>query len=118
MTPAGPDSTLQGDDQLESAGQDADSSFGFEPVNSAVTSCSQNSSTTAVSPDKKHWVEILMVDKEGNPVSGVAYRIRVPGGQVVEGSLDGKGRARVDGIDAGSCQITFPGLDTDVWQKK
>lgn len=118
MTPVDPDSAGNGSDPLESAGQDADSSFGFEPVNDVVTSCSQNTAATALSAEKKHWVEILMLDKEGNPVPGIAYRVRVPGGQVVEGSLDGKGRARVDGIDAGSCQIAFPGLDTDVWEKK
>ena len=36
---------------------------------------------------------------------------------VAEGTLDDKGFARVDGIDPGNCQITFPNLDQDTWQK-
>ncbi len=97
---------------------DADQTFGLNDVGTNVQDCSSGSSSAKVSPDKKHWVEIAMADQEGHPVAGVAYRITVPGGTVVEGSTDAKGRGRVDGIDAGTCRITFPVLDKDVWKKR
>ena len=67
---------------------------------------------------KKSWIEIEMVDEDKNPVPGEAYRITLPDGQTVaEGTLDDKGFARVDGIDSGTCKITFPELDKDAWAK-
>jgi hypothetical protein len=66
---------------------------------------------------KKSWIEIELVDEEGMPVAGEAYEITVPDGTVEKGTLDGKGFARVDGIDPGTCKITFPKLDKDAWKK-
>ena len=65
------------------------------------------------------WIEIRLVDKTGKPVPGERYRIILPDGSVVaEGTLDSNGRARVDGIDPGSCKVTFPGLDADAWERE
>lgn len=69
--------------------------------------------------DKKHWIEIELFDEEGNPVPGELYRITLPDGTTVaSGTLDDKGFARVDHIDPGTCQVTFPNLDKDVWRPK
>jgi hypothetical protein len=69
-------------------------------------------------PEKKSWIEIELVDEDDNPVPGVAYRITLPDGEsVAAGTLDDKGFARVEGIDPGTCKITFPDLDKDAWQK-
>ena len=68
---------------------------------------------------KPHWIEIKLVDTEGNPVPGEKYKITLPDGSTVaEGTLDGKGFARVDGIDPGTCKVTFPNLDQSVWKPK
>ena len=67
---------------------------------------------------KKSWIEIELVDEESNPVPGEAYRITLPDGETVaEGTLDEKGLARLEGIDSGTCKITFPELDKDAWEK-
>jgi hypothetical protein len=66
--------------------------------------------------EKKAWVEIILVDAEGNPVPGVKYRITPPGGAPVEGRLNEHGQAGVYGIEPGSCKITFPDLDKDAWE--
>jgi type VI secretion system secreted protein VgrG len=64
------------------------------------------------------WIEIELVDEEDNPVPGQAYRVTLPDGQTVaEGTLDHNGFARIEGIEPGTCQITFPNLDQDAWQK-
>ena len=68
--------------------------------------------------DKHSWIEIELVDEEDNPVPGQAYRVTLPDGTTVaEGTLDENGRARVDGIDPGTCQITFPDLDQEAWER-
>ncbi len=67
---------------------------------------------------KKSWIEIELVDEEKKPIPGEKYRITLPDGETVsEGTLDEKGFARVDGIEPGTCQITFPELDKEAWEK-
>ena len=67
---------------------------------------------------KKSWIEIELVDEEGNPSPGEMYRITLPDGKTLaEGTLDHQGCARVSGIDPGTCKITFPNLDKDAWEK-
>jgi hypothetical protein len=66
---------------------------------------------------KKSWIEIVLVDEDNDPVPGEAYRIILPDGYTqAEGSLDEKGFARVDGIEPGTCNITFPNLDKSGWK--
>lgn len=67
---------------------------------------------------KLTWVAIRLVDDEGNPVPYRRYRIETPEGQTREGILDDQGRARVDGIEPGTCRVTFPGLDGRAWRKR
>ncbi len=67
--------------------------------------------------EEKSWIEIEMVDEEDEPVPGEKYKITLPDDSVAQGTLDGKGFARVDGIDPGTCKITFPKLDKDAWEK-
>ena len=66
---------------------------------------------------KKSWIEIALVGEDKNPIPGEPYQITLPDGTVAQGTLDEKGLARVDDIDPGTCQITFPGRDQDAWKK-
>ena len=66
---------------------------------------------------KKSWIEIEMVGEDNKPIPSEAYRITLPDGSVAEGTLDDKGFARVEGIDPGTCKITFPRLDQEAWEK-
>jgi len=66
---------------------------------------------------KKSWIEIQLNDEEGNPIPGEPYKITLPDGTTIaDGTLDNKGFARVDNIDPGTCQVTFPNLDKDAWE--
>jgi hypothetical protein len=69
--------------------------------------------------EKKSWIEIELVDQDKKPVPGEPYRITLPDGETLaEGTLDDKGRARVDGIDPGTCKVTFPNRDRAGWGPK
>lgn len=103
---------------LAAAGQDANAAFGYNDVGNAVQSCSTNPAPQILDPQKPHWIEILVQDKEGNPVVGQDYEIRLPNGTLATGTTDERGVARIEGIDAGNCRIKFPSLDKTVWNRK
>jgi type VI secretion system secreted protein VgrG len=50
------------------------------------------------------------------PVPGLKYRVTLPDDTVAAGTLDDKGFARIEGIPAGRCKITFPDLDKEAWE--
>jgi hypothetical protein len=58
-------------------------------------------------PDPTSWIEIELLDDDGNPVPGAPYTIVTGNGRTRSGTLDLRGRAREDGIDPGPCQVTF-----------
>lgn len=64
------------------------------------------------------WIAIRLVDEAdpSRPVPHVRYRITLPDGAAREGRVDAAGYARVDGIDPGTCKVTFPDLDGRDWQ--
>ena len=67
--------------------------------------------------EEKTWIEIKMVDEEDEPVPSEKYRITLPDDSVAEGTLDGNGFARIEGIEPGTCKVTFPKLDAEAWEK-
>jgi len=72
--------------------------------------------TQAEKDAKPSWIEVKLVNEQGKPVPGEAYRIILPDGETVaEGTLDEKGFVRIDYIDPGTCRIGFPNLDEKVW---
>jgi hypothetical protein len=66
--------------------------------------------------EQKTWIEIELLDPKGVPVPGEGYTIRLPDGTTRSGTLDSLGRARVDGIDPGVCDVSFPGIDKRAWR--
>lgn len=67
--------------------------------------------------EKTAWIEIELIDEADEPVPSEKYEITLPDGSVAKGTLDGDGFARVDGIEPGTCEISFPDLDKDAWKK-
>jgi hypothetical protein len=66
---------------------------------------------------ERTWIEIELVDEEGNPIPGERYEVTLPDGKrVARGTLDQNGYARIEGLDPGECKITFPTLDKDAWE--
>lgn len=105
---------------LSNASNDANQNMSPAPAGSPTQSCGSapdSVSDQTVSPDKKHWIAIELVDEAGKPVPNENYRITLPDGTSVEGTLDKKGRAKITGIDPGTCKVSFPDRDADCWKK-
>jgi len=102
---------------LENASNDANQNMSPTPAGSPTQSCgSAPSPNIQVFPDKTHWIAIELVDELGKHVPYEDYQITLPDGTVIEGCLDQRGRARISGIDPGSCKVSFPGRDKEVWK--
>lgn len=63
------------------------------------------------------WIEIKLNDKDGQPVPGEAFEVWSSADEpVATGTLDEHGFARVEGLEPGSYQITFPRYDKRAWK--
>jgi type VI secretion system secreted protein VgrG len=91
----------------------------LSPTAAAAASAPWHDPKSDEAKEKKSWIEIVLVDQDDKPVPGEPYRITLPDGTTLaEGTLDEKGFAREDGIDPGTCKVTFPNLDKDAWEPK
>jgi phage baseplate assembly protein gpV len=61
------------------------------------------------------FVELSLVDTEGDPVGFASYSVTGADGAVFSGVLDASGHARIDGIAKGNCRVTFPEFHGDDW---
>ena len=68
-------------------------------------------------PGPKTFIEIVLLDDNGKPVAGEAYKIVLPDGSIRQGTLDQKGFAREDNLDPGVCDVSFPKIDGREWGK-
>lgn len=64
--------------------------------------------------EEKTWVEIILMDDDTppKPVPFKRYRVELPDRSTREGMLDEHGRAMILDVDPGTCQVSFPGLET------
>jgi hypothetical protein len=65
---------------------------------------------------KKTWVEVELVDQDGDPVPDAQYQVELPDGTTKTGKLGTNGRARISDIDPGTCKISFPDFDASDWE--
>jgi hypothetical protein len=69
-------------------------------------------------PAETTWVEIELLGEDDEPIPGEAYHLETADGDTRDGTLDGKGRARVEGVSPGRCKVSFPNLDHDAWSPR
>jgi hypothetical protein len=85
--------------------------------NAAGDSDSDSNAAREEKKKKTSWIAIQLLDEESNPVSGMRYEITLPDETIEQGTLGPDGTAQIDGIDPGSCKITFPDLDKAAWEE-
>ncbi|MCP3136408.1 carboxypeptidase-like regulatory domain-containing protein [Pyxidicoccus xibeiensis] len=61
------------------------------------------------------WLAITLKDEQGQPVPHARYVVTLPDGSTREGVLSKNGYARVDGVNPGKCQVSFPDVDSQCW---
>ncbi len=64
---------------------------------------------------EKSWVELELVDEDGKPVPNARYQLCFSDGTERSGTLGDDGRGREEGIQAGTCKVTFPDYDAAEW---
>lgn len=57
-----------------------------------------------------HALEVELTDEDDQPIPHARYAVRLPMGVVVDGQLDGQGRARVERLPPGTVRVDFPEL--------
>ncbi len=65
-----------------------------------------------------HMIAIKLEDHEGKPVMHARYNITLPDGTESGGCLDKDGRAKLEPIPGGQCEICFPDIHQDEWSLK
>jgi hypothetical protein len=64
----------------------------------------------------KTWIAVQLIDDRGDPVPNAAYKVTLPDGSVMNGSLDDQGIVRFDEIDPGECLVSFPEIHAKEWK--
>ena len=65
------------------------------------------------------WISIELVNEADEPMAGEYYEIKCPDEKqtVLKGTLGPDGTARRNVPGQGTCQVSFPKLDKDAWEK-
>ena len=77
-----------------------------------------SSSSSGGDQEKKVWISIELLDEEGNGMANEPYEIKAPNEKSPrKGKLDDDGKAVIEGIAPGNCQVCFPKIHRDEWKK-
>ncbi len=61
------------------------------------------------------WIEVRVIDEDGEPVSSMEYEIELSDGRVRQGRTSELGILRYDGIPSGSCKVKLLGVEANGW---
>lgn len=64
---------------------------------------------------KRSWIEIVLVDRENNPVANESCTITLSDGTTRSAKTDSSGKVRLQGIPQGMCRVSFPDIDGREW---
>ena len=64
-----------------------------------------------------HWVEVRLLDHNGEPRAGEHYRVVLGDDTELEGDLNQEGVARIPDLPEGPCQWFFPSLQPGEWAR-
>lgn len=78
---------------------------------------SAGGAAVGVNGAKTSWISLELRDKKGRPIADEFYLLKLPDGEILSGRLDKDGKARVEGLPAGACEVMFPRIDDGKWRK-
>jgi len=76
----------------------------------------QQEEKTQEEQEPTHWIEIHLKDPDGKPIPDEEYRVKLPDETIQSGRLDDEGKARIEGIPPGQCEVNFPQIHGDEWE--
>ncbi|MFO0838744.1 MAG: type VI secretion system tip protein TssI/VgrG [Phycisphaerae bacterium] len=110
-----PDATIEAD----TATPGADTTYNAQAITPEALQVESKAFQAAQPPEAveklESWVEIEMIDEEGQPWRGEYYEITRPDGKVVKGYLNQQGQAHVWLPKNEQVQVSFPKLDGRAW---
>lgn len=62
-------------------------------------------------PPQSAWLGLELVDDQGRPQAEEPFEVLLPDGRLVAGNLDASGKARLEDIPPGECEVRFPERD-------
>jgi type VI secretion system secreted protein VgrG len=75
-----------------------------------------NNPVVTVCDNDPHFIEFQLFDKNGDPVPGEPFRVRLPDKSLRTGTLDNEGKVRFERICGGNATICFTGMDENEWK--
>lgn len=92
---------------------------GSSGAGSAITSAKKALTDNVEAATKEeHWIEFGMVDKVGNAVSGVHYKMTDTDNKESKAVIKSDGKIKRDGIKEGQCKVVFVDLFGAEWSKE
>lgn len=120
-TPASPLDAAQADASQagSKSGNPASTQDGDSPENQDSTPDGETSEKDSdTPPEESHWIAIKLEDHEGRPAMHARYTVKLPDGTETRGTLDKDGKARLEPVPAGNCEISFPDIHKEEWSLK
>ena len=62
------------------------------------------------------YFEAYLLDEHERAITDEPYALELPDGSVREGKTNEHGGVRIEGVDPGTCKLSFPRLDGDSWE--
>lgn len=81
----------------------------------AAPSAPAESAAPAEEEGPRAWIEVELQDAQGRPVPDQTCRIKLTDGSEVEKRTDKFGVVRVDELEPGVCEVSFPELKDGSW---
>ncbi|MEM7153897.1 MAG: hypothetical protein AAF799_13695 [Myxococcota bacterium] len=101
-------------ESLTTADQAARGTFSNRPMKMRSQPCGKQGNPgppPTRSSNADSWLRIELVDDDDEPCVGERFRVELPDGSTIEGTIGPQGWVELEGIDPGSCTVTFPRLD-------
>ncbi len=73
----------------------------------------ESSSSRQQREEEKTWIEVELVDLDGESVPNKDFRIQLSKGRVLSGRTNRQGKARFEGVDPDSGEVIFPQIPED-----
>ncbi|HRN25161.1 MAG: PAAR domain-containing protein [Ignavibacteriaceae bacterium] len=92
---------------------------GSSGAGSATTSAKQAlTDNVEATAKEKHWIEFEMVDKVGNAITGVHYKMKDTDNKESKAVIKSDGKIKRDGINEGQCEVVLVDLFGAEWSKE